>query len=60
MKTVRELIQALLINGNLDDEVTVEVVVVDKHDGESCFQTHLPKYVYHMDDGETVIECHEH
>jgi hypothetical protein len=59
MKTVRELIQALLLNSDLDDDVSVEVKVQDKHTGESCFQTHLPKRVFHMADGEAVIECHD-
>ena len=59
MKTVRELIQALLLNADLDDEVSVEVMVTDKHTGETCYQTHLPKHVFHMADGEAVIECHD-
>jgi len=59
MKTVRELIQALVLNCNLDDDVSVEVKIIDKAIDKPVFQTHLPKHVFHMADGEAVIECHD-
>jgi len=60
MTTVRELIQALILNCDLDDKIEVE------------FQTDIPgveegyrfghekiRRVFHIGNGEAIIECHD-
>ena len=62
MKTVRELIQALILNCDLDDKVEVEFIqpLEKDKDGNETFRFKHEKirHVFHLDDGEALIECH--
>ncbi len=60
MTTVRELIQAMLLNCDLDDKIEVEFQ--EKIPGtEDAFRfTHESiRRVFHLGDGEAIIECHD-
>lgn len=58
--TVRELIQMLVLNCNLDDRVDIEIAQpVDTKSTVSCYQHHEPKHVLHIAGGEALIECHD-
>lgn len=63
MKTVRELIQALLLNCDLDDKVEVEFMEPlgkDKDGNETFrFKHEKVRHVFHLGDGEALIECHD-
>lgn len=59
MKTVRELIQALILNCDLDDKVEVEFKTLLK-DGESFTFSHEKiRRVLHLGGDESIIECHD-
>lgn len=58
--TVRELVQLLIINCNLDDRVDIEIKQPTDEKRESfCYQHHDPKHVLHVGGGEALIECHD-
>lgn len=58
--TVRELIQMLVLNCNLDDRVDIEIEQpVDTERTSFCYQHHEPKHVLHIAGGEALIECHD-
>ena len=58
--TVRELVQLLLINCNLDDRVDIEIKQpIDETRESFCYQHHDPKHVLHVGGGEALIECHD-
>ena len=58
--TVRELVQLLLINCNLDDRVDIEIKQpIDEKRESFCYQHHDPKHVLHVGGGEALIECHD-
>lgn len=63
MKTVRELIQALILNCDLDDKVEVEFIQPlekDKDGNETfCFKHEKIRHVFHLGEGEALIECHD-
>lgn len=60
MVTVRELIQALLLNCDLDDHIKVEFPVPCKGDPDSSqFVTEPVRHVFHLGEGEAIIECHD-
>lgn len=63
MTTVRELIQALILNCDLDDNVEVEFIQPlekDKYGNETFqFKHEKIRHVFHLDDGEALIECHD-
>ena len=55
--TVREFVQHLLMNGELDDTVSIEVVVPENE--QERIMVYSPFHVAHLDDGTTLIECHK-
>ena len=55
--TVRELIMALVLNGNLDDRVSVEVKL--NKDGGVCYASFDALHVTRILGPETLIECYE-
>ena len=58
--TVRELIQMLVLNCNLDDRVDIEIEQpVDTESTLFCCQHYEPKHVLHIAGGEALIECHD-
>ena len=63
--TVREMIQMLLLNSDLDDKIDIETkhmvseISVPKYGDPYMFCHSTPKRVYHCGNGETVIECHD-
>ena len=58
--TVRELVQMLILNCNLDDRVDIETMnPIEGKDGEFYFRHHDPKHVLHVAGGEALIECHD-
>ena len=58
--TVRELIQMLVLNCNLDDRVDIEIEQpVDTERTSFCYQHHEPKHVLHITGGEALIECYD-
>ena len=58
--TVRELVQLLIINCNLDDRVDIEIKQpIDEKRESFCYQHHDPKHVLHVGGGEALIECHD-
>ena len=62
MITVRELIMALAMNCDLDDKVEVEVKIPgDETSGcdFNTFKSVAPRRIYHMANGEALIECHD-
>lgn len=58
MTTVRELVQALILNCDLDDKIEVEYTVPT---GEDTYKFgHEPiRRVFHIGIGESIIECHD-
>ena len=60
MMTVRELIQSMLLNCDLDDKVTVEFKEpIDGCDDSWRYKNEKIRRVFHCGDGESVIECHD-
>lgn len=63
MTTVRELIQALILNCDLDDKVEVEFMKPlgkDQSGDETfTFKHEKIRHVFHLDEGEALIECHD-
>lgn len=60
MTTVRELIQALVLNCNLDDKVEVEFQTpIDDTNEAFRFDHERIRHVFHIADGEAIIECHD-
>lgn len=63
MTTVRELIQALILNCDLDDNVEVEFHMPlgkDKNGYETFqFKHEKIRHVFHLGEGEALIECHD-
>ena len=63
MTTVRELIQSLILNCYLDDKVEVEFqqpLGKDKNGDETFrFMHEKIRHVFHLGDGEALIECHD-
>ena len=63
MTTVRELIQALILNCDLDDNVEVEFHMPlgkDKNGDETFrFEHEKIRHVFHLGEGEALIECHD-
>lgn len=60
MTTVRELIQALLLNCNLDDHIKVEFPVPYKGNPDcSQFVIEPVRHVFHLGEGEAIIECRD-
>ena len=58
--TVREMIQMMILNCDLDDQVSVEYKQPTPDDnGMFRFVNERPRRVFHMGDGEAVIECHD-
>lgn len=58
--TVRELVQLLIINCNLEDRVDIEIKQpIDEKRESFCYQHHDPKHVLHVGGGEALIECHD-
>ena len=58
--TVRELVQLLIINCNLDDRVDIEIKQpIDEKRESFYYQHHDPKHVCHVGGGEALIECHD-
>ena len=62
MTTVRELIQALVLNCDLDDKIEVEFMQSlgkDKNNDEMfSFKHEKIRRVFHLGEGESLIECH--
>lgn len=59
MRTVRELIQALVLNCDLDDVVNVEFKIpVENKDDSFVYHREDVRRVFHCADGEALIECH--
>lgn len=63
MITVRELIQALVLNCDLDDKVEVEFeqpLGKDKNGEETfIFKHENIRHVFNLGGGESLIECHD-
>lgn len=58
--TVRELVQMLLLNCNLDDTIEVEYKVpLDEKEESFSFRHDKPRRVIHFPGGEALIECHD-
>lgn len=58
--TVRELIQMLVLNCNLDDRIDIEIKQpINEERTSFCYQHHTPKRVIHYAGGEAQIECHD-
>ena len=59
--TVRELIQNLIFNCDLDDTVCIEVKQPIDGDNEYCaFQHYEPRHVFRIgSEKEALIECHD-
>ena len=59
--TTREFIQHLVLNGELDDQLEIEVHIPDGVEGPSyhCF---VPSHVTHINDYKqiTLVECRPH
>jgi len=62
MTTVRELIQALVLNCDLDDKIDVEfqVSLGKDNNGDDVYQFKNEKIrrVFHLGNHEALIECH--
>lgn len=58
--TVREFIQHLLLNGELDDRIMIEVMIPEGIEGRR-FISFSPAHVTHIEDiddiSETLVEC---
>lgn len=60
MKTVRELIQALILNCELDDKIEIEFMKpIEGTDNAFRFEHEKIRRVFHIGDGESLIECHD-
>lgn len=60
MTTVRELIQALILNCNLDDKIEVEFQMPIKGSEDAFrFEHEKIRHVFHLGEGEALIECHD-
>ena len=60
MMTVRELIQALVMNCDLDDKLTVELKeLIPGCDEAWRYKNEKIRRVFHCGDGEAVVECHD-
>ena len=60
MTTVRELIQALLMNCDLDDKISVEFrEPLDGCNDAYSYKSEKLRRVFHMGYGESIIECHD-
>lgn len=58
--TVRELIQALILNCDLDDQVYCEVEDKSLPDPDFNIVSGFPRRVVHFgDDNTALIECHD-
>ena len=58
--TVRELIQMLLLNCNLNDRIVVEYKQkCDYDDDKYLYKTVDPRRVFHSCEDEAIIECHD-
>lgn len=53
--TLREFVQHLLLNGELDDELTIEAKIPEDCSGKfTCLR---PTHVTHTDDRITYVDC---
>ena len=63
MTTVRELIQALILNCDLDDKGEVEFMQPLGKDGNGDetfrFKHEKIRRVFHLGEGEALVECHD-
>lgn len=63
MTTVRELIQALVLNCDLDDKVEVEFMqpLGKNQNGDETFtfKHENIRHVFHLGEGHALIECHD-
>ena len=60
MMTVRELIQALVLNCDLDDKIDVEFMKEIPGAEEAYrFDHEKIRRVFHIGNGEAIIECHD-
>ena len=60
MTTVRELIHALILNCDLDDKIEVELMKPLKTDPDAMsFEHEKIRRVFHLGEGEALIECHD-
>ena len=63
MTTVSELIQALVLNCDLDDKIEVEFqqqLGKDKNGDETfTFKHEKIRHVFHLGEGKALIECHD-
>lgn len=63
MTTVRELIQALILNCDLDDKVEVEFQMPlgkNEYSNETFrFKHENIRHVFHLGEGHALIECHD-
>ena len=56
--TTREFIQHLILNGELDDEVVLEISIPDKMRDQRFFEL-SPSHVMHLNDfpNQTIVDC---
>lgn len=60
MVTVRELIQSLITNCNLDDHVEVEFTIPCKSDPDSVtYRKETVRHIFHCGN-DAIIECHDY
>ena len=60
MTTVRELIQALIMNCDLDDKIEVEFLTkIPGVEENFRFDHEKIRRVFHIGNGEAVVECHD-
>lgn len=63
MKTVRELVQALILNCDMDDTIEVEFrqQLGNDNDGNEMFRFchENVRHVFHLGEGRALIECHD-
>ena len=55
--TTREFIQHILLNGELDDQVSIEVLVPDNQYGFITFEPAHVTRIGDLEESETLIEC---
>lgn len=55
--TTREFMQHILLNGELDDPVTIEVFVPDNKYGFTTFEPAHVTRIGSLEESETLIEC---
>ena len=59
--TTREFVQHLILNGELDDPVRIEVYVQPSEEGYVTFNpAHVARVGEYTDEAETLIECKRH